>query len=118
VGLDPAAPAEVAHHQDGPGAEEEQPEGDQSLAAAEPDEQALEQHVGAVADAEDGVVGQGEREELVQREQRKREEQAVARRPGIAPVGGHEKRGRRWRPPQVKCRLVVVTQRLTAAGDP
>src|SRR5881392_2826028 len=56
-------------------------------------EQVLEDHVGAVADRA-RAGGEQHREGLIEREQRQRKQQAVARRAARLPVGGGRREGR------------------------
>ena len=76
-GLDRPAATDIAHHQRRARAEEQEAECDQPLPATQADEEALQQDVGAVPHAEDGVVGEGEGEQLVEKEERQGEQEAM-----------------------------------------
>ncbi len=84
---DAAGTSEVAHHEDGAGTEQHAAEPEQAVSPAEPDEGALEQHVGAVAHAGVRIVREREGQRLIGQQQRQGEEQAVARRARGRPVG-------------------------------
>ena len=110
-GLDSPRVSDVAPNRPGATADQQGPQTPPALRAPQPHEQALQQHVGPIAQAGELAAREREGEHLVGHQQRKREGQAVAGRPRQSPIGRdrpssswrgkmRRKRGRYQRPPR------------------